>query len=106
MYVQNDAIAPSSWSSAGRLATTRATLRTRPRIQRILIRSWEYIPPVRVTILAIRMLVVLWLLFLAGVLVSAGYTWGWTLLPAALAVAAVSRWVFATAAKGWPAAGA
>jgi hypothetical protein len=81
---------------------TRAALRTRPRIQRTLIRSWEYIQPVRVTVLVIRLLVVLWLLALGGVLASAGNPWGWTLLPAAVAVQAVSLWVFTTAAKGWP----
>ena len=102
MYAQNDTIAPSSWSSAVRPTTSRATLRTRPRIQRTLIRSWEYIQPVRVTILVIRLLVVLWLVFLGAVLLSAGNTWGWTLLPAAVAAAAVSVWVFTTAAKGWP----
>ena len=102
MYVQNDTTASSSWSSAVRLTPSRATLRTRPRIQRILIRSWEYIQPVRVTVLAIRLLVVPWLLFLGAVLLSAGNTWGWTLLPAAAAVAAVGLWVFTTAAKGWP----
>jgi hypothetical protein len=101
MYAQNDTIAPSSWSSAVKLTTSRATLRTRPRIQRTLIRSWEYIQPVRVTILAIRLLVVLWLV-LGAVLLSAGNTWAWTLLPAAAAVAAVSVWMFTTAAKGWP----
>jgi hypothetical protein len=31
---------------------------------------------------------------------SAGYTWGWTLLPAAVAVFAFSVWVFSTAARG------
>jgi hypothetical protein len=82
----------------------RAPLRTRPRIQRALIRSWEYIRPVRVTILAIRLLVVLWLAFLSVVLLSAGNAWGWILPPAAVAVLAVSLWVFNTAAKGWPAA--
>lgn len=102
MYAPNDTIAPPSWSSDPRLTTSRATLRTRPRIQRILIRSWEYIQPVRVTILAIRLLVVLWLVFLGAMLLSAGNTWGWTLLPAAAAVAAISVWVFSTAAKGWP----
>jgi len=127
MYVQNDNTVPSSRSSAARLtasapwsssttsenvlqlpakgmivATSRATLRTRPRIQRTLIRSWEYIRPVRVTILVIRLLVVLWLAFLSTVLLSAGSAWGWTLLPAAVAVLALSVWVFATAAKGWP----
>ena len=28
--------------------------------------------------------------------------WGWTLLPAAVAVLALTLWVFASAAKGWP----
>jgi hypothetical protein len=100
MYAQKDSIAPPSWSSTAR--PTRATLRTRPRIQRTLIRSWEYIQPVRVTILAIRLLVVLWLVFLTAVLTSAGNAWGWTLPPAAVGVAAISVWVFNTAAKGWP----
>jgi hypothetical protein len=104
MYAQNDTIAPLSSSSAERLPISRATLRTRPRIQRVVIRSWEYIQPVRVTILAIRLLVVLWLFFLGAVLLSAGNAWGWTLLPAAAAVAAFSIWVFTTAAKGWPVA--
>lgn len=129
MYTQNDNTVPSSRSSAARLtalapwsssttsenvlqlpangmvrATSRATLRTRPRMQRILIRSWEYIRPVRVTILVIRLLVVLWLAILSTVPLSAGNAWGWTLLPAAVAVLAFSVWVFATAAKGWPVA--
>jgi len=102
MYAQNDTTAPSSWSSAVRLTTNRATLQTRPRIQRTLIRSWEYIQPVRVTILVIRLLVVLWLAFLGAMLLWAGNDWGWTLLPAAVAVFALSFWVFTTAAKGWP----
>ena len=88
MYAQTDTTAPSSRSSAVRLTTSRATLRTRPRIQRTLIRSWEYIQPVRVTILVIRLLVVLWLAFLSRVLLSAGNAWGWTLLPAAVATSA------------------
>jgi hypothetical protein len=45
---------------------------------------------------------VLWLLFLGAALMSAGITWGWTLLPAAVAVFALSVWMFNTAAKGWP----
>ena len=102
MYVHTDNTAPPSSSSTAR--PTRATLRTRPPIQRATIRSWEYIKPVRVTVLAIRMLVVLWLLFLGGALMSAGITVGWTLLPTAVAVFAISLWVFSTAAKGWPAA--
>jgi hypothetical protein len=80
----------------------RATLKTRPRIQRALIRSWEYIQPVRVTLLVIRLLVVLWLVVLSAILLSAGIGWGWILLPAAVAVFALSAWVFSTAAKGWP----
>lgn len=87
----------------GKITTpSRATLRTRPRIQRALIRSWEYVQPVRVTILAIRLLVVMWLFVLTSVLVSAGNAWGWTLPPAAVAVFALSLWVYTTAAKGWP----
>jgi hypothetical protein len=101
MYTQTDITAPPSRSSAAR--PTRATLRTRPTIQRTLIRSWEYIQPVRVSILIVRLLVVLWLVFLGAALMSAGHAWGWILLPAAAAVLAVSVWVFNTAAKGWPA---
>ena len=100
MYAQTDNRAPSSCPSAAR--PTRATLRTRPRIQRTLIRSWEYIRPVRVSILIVRLLVVLWLAFLGAELLSANYTWGWTLLAAAAAVLAIGVWVFTTAAKGWP----
>ena len=102
MYAQKVSTAPASRSPAAR--PTRATLRTRPRIQRTLIRSWEYIQPIRVTVLAIRLLVVLWLLFLGAAVMSAGDAWGWVLLPAAAAVLAVSLWVFTTAAKGWPVA--
>ncbi len=102
MYAQTATTAPSSWSSGVRPTSSRATLRTRPRIQRTLIRSWEYIQPVRVTVLVIRLLVVLWLVFLGVVLLSAGNAWGLTLLPAAAAVFALSVWVFTTAAKGWP----
>jgi hypothetical protein len=86
------------------MTTNRTALRTRPRIQRTLIRSWEYIRPVRVTILAIRLLVVLWLLILGTMLLSAGNTWGWIPLAAAVPVLAFSFWVFTTAAKGWPTA--
>jgi hypothetical protein len=100
MYAQTDNRAPSSWSPAAR--PTRATLRTRPLIQRTLIRSWEYIRPVRVSILIVRLLVVLWLVFLGAALMSAGHAWGWILLPAAVAVLALSAWIFTTAAKGWP----
>ena len=98
MYALRDNTAPPSRSSTAR--PTRATLRTRPRIQRTFIRSWEYIRPIRVTILAIRLLVVLWLVVLGAAFMSAGHTWGWILLPAAVAVFAVSVWMFSTAAKG------
>ncbi|MDR2984379.1 MAG: hypothetical protein LBV34_06015 [Nocardiopsaceae bacterium] len=92
---------------AKRAATTRPTraaLRTRPRIQRSLIRSWEYIQPVRVSVLIVRLLVVAWLVFLGAALMSAGHTWGWILFPAAGAVFAAGVWVFTTAGKGWPVA--
>ncbi len=100
MYALTDNIAPVSGSPAAR--PTRATLQTRPMIQRALIRSWEYIPAARISILIVRMLVVLWLLFLSGALMWAGYVWGLTLIPAAGAVFAVAFWVFDTASKGWP----
>jgi hypothetical protein len=110
MYAQNHNTVPSSRPSAATLTaptprsspTSRATLRTRPRIQRALIRSWEYIRPVRITFLVIRLLVVLWIVALSAILLSAGYAWGWPLIPAAVGVFALSVWVFATAAKGWP----
>jgi hypothetical protein len=100
MYALHDTTAPSSWSSAAR--PTRATLRTRPLSQRALIRSWEYIRPVRISVLIVRLLVALWLVFLGALLMSGGYVWGWTLLPAAVAVFAIGLWVFNTAGKGWP----
>jgi hypothetical protein len=84
------------------MTPSRATLQTRPRIQRTWIRSWDYIKPARATVLGIRLLVVLWLLVLSAVLLSAGNAWGWILLPAAAGVLAFSVWVFTTAAKGWP----
>jgi hypothetical protein len=97
--------APARWSPPGPSGRpSRATLRTRPRLQRALIRSWEYIQPVRVTYLVIRILVVLWLIVLSAILLSAGIGWGWILIPAAVAVFALSFWVFSTAAKGWPVA--
>jgi hypothetical protein len=104
MYALIDNTAPSSRQSAAR--PTRASLKSRSRIQRALIRSWEYIQPVRVSILAVRMLVALWLVFLGTILMSAGYTWGWTLFLAAGAVLAVGMWVFAIAGRGWPVDGA
>lgn len=100
MYALHDNTTPSTWSSAAR--PTRATLQTRPLVQRALIRSWEYIRPFRITVLIVRLLVALWLAFLGVLLMSAGYVWGWTLLPAAVAVFAIGTWVFNTAGKGWP----
>jgi hypothetical protein len=104
MDVLTDNAAPASRQSAAR--PTRATLKTRPRIQRACIRSWEYIQPVRVSILVVRLLVVLWLIVLGTVLMSTGYTWGFTLFLAAGAVLAVGMWVFAIAGRGWPVDGA
>ncbi|HEY5398231.1 MAG TPA: hypothetical protein VIL16_22870 [Trebonia sp.] len=83
-------------------APSRATLRTRPRIQRATIRSWEYIRPVRITVLVIRLLAVLWMFVLTNLLVSNGFVWGWIFLPTALATFAIALWVFTTAEKGWP----
>jgi hypothetical protein len=104
MDVLTDNAAPPSRQSTAR--PTRATLKTRPRIQRAAIRSWEYIQPVRVSILAVRMVVALWLVVLGTLLMSAGYTWGWTMFLAAGAVLAVAMWVFAIAGRGWPVDGA
>lgn len=100
MYMHTETKAPSPSVSAAR--PTRTILQTRPPIQRAFIRSWEYSQPVRVSILIVRLLLVLWLLFLGAALMSAGIVWGLTLLPAAVAVFAISVWVFNTAAKGWP----
>jgi len=100
MYAQTDTTAPSSPSSAAR--PTRATLRTRPRIQRSLIRSWDYIQPVRVSFLVFRLLVVLWLAFVGIALLSISDWWGLPILAVAFAMVPISLWVFTTAAKGWP----
>ena len=48
------------------MSPSRATLQTRPRIQRTWIRSWDYIPSARATILGIRLLVVVWLIVFLG----------------------------------------
>ena len=50
----------------------------------------------------IQLLVVLWIAFLGAALLWGDNAWGWTLLAAAVAVLALSVWVFTTAAKGWP----
>ena len=104
MYALTNNTAASSRRSAAR--PTRATLKSRPRIQRALIRSWEYIQPVRVTVLVVRLLVAVWLVVLGGMLLSAGYTWGWTMFLAAGGVLAIGIWVFAIAGRGWPVDGA
>jgi hypothetical protein len=87
---------------SGTSTTSRATLRTRPRVQRILIRSWEYIPAVRVTVLILRLLAVLVLAIEGIALLSISNWWGLPLLAVAVAVLPFSAWVFTTAGKGWP----
>lgn len=88
---------------SGTSTTSRAALKTRPRIQRILIRSWEYTPAVRVTVLILRFLAVLVLAVQGIALLSMSNSWGLPLLAVAAAVVPFSLWVFTTAAKGWPA---
>ena len=102
MYAQSDHTVPSYSPATSGMSPSRAALQTRPYLQRALIRSWEYIPPVRGIILASRLLVVLWLLVLTNLLLAAGSAWGWILPPAAVGVLALSLWIFRTAAKGWP----
>ena len=102
MYAQTSEKVIQPPANATHATPSRATLQTRPRIQRALIRSWEYSRPFRITVLVIRMLVVMWLFVLTDLLVSNGIAWGWTLPPAAVAVFAISLWVFTTAEKGWP----
>jgi hypothetical protein len=82
---------------------SRSTLQTRPRIQRILVRSWEYIPAVRTTILTFRLLAVLFLTIVGIVLLSDTNWWGLLMLAVAAAVLPFSVWLFSTGAKGWPA---
>ncbi len=65
-------------------SASRATLRTRPRLQRTLIRYWEYIPAVRITALILRMLAVLVLAVEGIALLSISNVWGLPIL--ALAV--------------------
>ena len=102
MYAQDHDTVLRSPASGVPKKPSRATLKTRPRIQRALVRYWEYIRPVRVTYLVIRLLVVLWMVALGAILLSAGIAWGWTLFPAAVAAFALSVWVYSTARKGWP----
>ena len=109
MYAQHhDTISSSrpTTASASRPGGTnrpsRAILQTRPPVQRAIIRSWEYIRPVRITFLVIRLLVVMWMFVLSAILLSSNYAVGWVLIPAAIAVFALSLWLYTTAAKGWP----
>ena len=102
MYAQTSGNVLQAPAPAPSTTPSRATLQTRPLIQRVSIRSWEYIRPVRITVLAIRLLVVMWLFVLTTLLVPAGHPWAWLLVPAALAVFAITLWVFTTAQKGWP----
>jgi hypothetical protein len=102
MYAQNQETVLRPPANGAIKNPSRATLQTRPLIQRALVRYWEYIQPVRVTVLVIRLLVVVWMVVLGAILLSAGIAWGWILFPAAVAVFALSVWVFSTAGKGWP----
>jgi hypothetical protein len=87
---------------SGMSTTSRATLRTRPLIHRLLIRYWEYIPAVRVTVLILRLLAVLVLAVEGIALLSISNWLGLPILAVAFAVLPFSLWVFTTAAKGWP----
>ena len=102
MYAQTSPNVLQPPATSANTTPSRATLKTRPRIQRALIRSWEYNRPFRITVLIIRLLVVMWMLVLTDLLVSNGFAWGWAMPPAAVAVFAITLWVFTTAQKGWP----
>ena len=102
MYAQTSRNVLQPPATAANTIPSRAALKTRPRIQRALIRSWEYHRPFRITVLIIRLLVVLWLFVLTDLLVSNGFAWGWAMPAAAVAVFAITLWVFTTAQKGWP----
>jgi hypothetical protein len=102
MYAQTSGTVLQPPADASNTTPTRATLQTRPLIQRALIRSWEYSRPVRITVLAIRVLVAMWLFVLTGLLVSHGYAAAYALVPAAVGVFAFGLWVFKTGKKGWP----
>jgi hypothetical protein len=106
MYAQTSANVIQPSADATSTTPSRATLQTRPLIQRALIRSWEYSRPVRITVLAIRVLVAMWLFVLTAILESHGHVWAYALVPAAVGVFAYGLWVFTTAQKGWPVADA
>jgi hypothetical protein len=82
---------------------SRSALQTRPRIQRILVRSWEYIPAVRTTILTFRLLAVLFLTIVGIALLTTPSWWGLLALGVAAVTLPFSLWLFNTGAKGWPA---
>jgi hypothetical protein len=88
---------------SGMGTTSRAALRTRPLIQRIFIRSWEYIPAFRIAILNLRLLAALVLAAVGNALLSSSTLWGLVDLAAACGVVAFGLWIFTTARKGWPA---
>jgi hypothetical protein len=102
MYAQTSEKVIQPPANATNKTPSRAALQTRPLIQRATIRSWEYIRPVRITVLVIRLLAVMWLFVLTDLMVSNGFAWGWIFLPTAFAVFAIALWVFTTAEKGWP----
>ena len=106
MYAQASPNTIQPPADATHATPSRATLRTRPDVQRALIRSWEYRRPIRITVLAIRLVVTMWLFVLTGILVSHGHAVGYVLVPAAIGVFAFGLWVFKTAERGWPVAGA
>jgi hypothetical protein len=83
-------------------SASRAVLRTRPRYQRIMIRSWEYIPAVRATILAGRLVAALVLVAVGTALIGQSNGWAAVTLAGAVAAAALGSWIFAIASRGWP----
>jgi hypothetical protein len=87
---------------SGTGAPSRATLRTRPLHQRILIRYWEYIPAFRFAILMLRLLAVVVLVTSSIAIFSISVGWGLFLLAMACAVLPFSLWVYGTASRGWP----
>jgi len=87
---------------SGMSPPSRATLRTRPRIQRILIRSWEYIPAVRASILTLRLLAVVVLAVTGVALLGDSSRWGLLYLAGSFTALLFGLWVFTTATKGWP----
>jgi hypothetical protein len=105
MYAPTDnAPPPQPVRAEGMIMTSRAALRTRPLHQRLLIRYWEYIPTVRVTVLALRLLGALCLAVIGIALLSISNWWGLALLVVAVAVVPLGIWIFNTAGKGWPVA--